>query len=122
MDDFILYPELERCFRVSMRNGMFRRLSRIQKAFLRACLAFARRVGAISSRVVVSQLRDILRFLAPPRMKALEAGLRRVREMFKCFESRGIFKFAPQIKLWLMDESYRLWLGFMYLNEPFRIW
>jgi len=100
---------------------MFRRLSRIQKAFLRACLAFARRVGAISSRVVVSQLRDILRFLAPPRMKALEAGLRRVREMFKCFESRKVFRFAPQVKRWLMDESYQLWLGFMYLNEPFRI-
>jgi|GEM_PF-4535302 len=122
MSSPISYSELERYVRVGVRNGVFRRLSMVQKAFLRACLLFARRVGVISSRVVVSQLRDILRFLAPPRVKALEAGLRRVGEMLKCFESRGVFKFAPQVKLWLMDESYRLYLGFMYLNEPFRIW
>jgi hypothetical protein len=104
-----------------MRSGMLRRLSRVQRGFLRACLAFARRVGVISGRVVVSQLRGIIMLLSPPRVRALEAGWRRVREMFACFERMGVFRYAPQVRLWLMDESYRLYIGFMHLNEPFRM-
>jgi len=44
---------------------------------LRACLMFTRRVGAIFSQFVVSQLRGIIELLKPTWKKALEAGRRR---------------------------------------------
>ena len=116
----VTYLELDYWFRVGMRNGCFHRLKKEQKGLLRACLMLARRVGAIFSEVVVAQLRDIFKILKPIWERASEAGRRRAEEMLKYFKRSGVFKWAPQIRLWLRDESYILYLGFMRLNEPSR--
>jgi hypothetical protein len=116
----VTYLELDYWFRVGMRNGGFHRLKREQKGLLRACLMFTRRVGAIFSQFVVSQLRGIIELLKPTWKRALEAGWRRAEEMLKYFKRSGVFKWAPQVGLWLRDESYILYLGFMRLNEPSR--
>ena len=116
----ITYFELEYWFRIGLRNGSFHRLKREQKGLLRACLMLARRVGAIFSEVVVSQLRDIFKILKPLGRRALEAGREKAEEMLKYFKRSGVFKWAPQVRLWLMDKAYILYLGFMHLNEPSR--
>jgi len=116
----VTYFELDYWFRVGLRNGCFHRLKREQKGLLRACLMLARRVGAIFSQFVVSQLRSIIELLKPVWKRALEAGWKRAEEMLKYFKRSGVFKWAPQVRLWLRDESYILYLGFMCLNEPSR--
>jgi hypothetical protein len=113
----VTYLELDYWFRVGMRNGCFHRLKREQKGLLRACLTFTRRVGAVFSELVVSQLRGIIELLKPIGEKAFKVGLERALDMFKHFKRSGVFNWAPQVRLWLMDEAYISYLGFMELNN-----
>jgi len=113
----VTYLELDYWFRVGLRNGCFHRLKREQKGLLRACLMFTRRVGAIFSQFVVSQLRGIIESLKPIREKAFKIGFKRALNMFNCFKRSGVFNWAPQVKLWLTDKTYISYLGFMELNN-----
>jgi len=113
----ITYYELEHYARVGMRNGRLRKLRDESRGFFKACLMLAKRVGAIFSEFVASQLREIIGFLMPIGEKAFKIGLKRALDMFKCFKRSGVFKWAPQVKLWLRDKAYILYLGFTELNN-----
>jgi len=116
----ITYYELEHYARVGMRNGRLWKLRDEPRGLLKACLAFTRHVRAIFSELVVSQLREIIEFLMPTGERAFKLGLERALDMFNRFKRSGVFKWAPQVRLWLTDESYIVYLGFMRLNEPAR--
>lgn len=108
------YYELKLYLTRGLRNGNFWRLTNIQRSYYRACLLFTRRVGRIVSSLVVSKLRDIMKVLIEsPRVKALEVGLNRAYRML----SSRVLKWAPQIKNWVREEPFILYLGFMELNN-----
>ncbi|MEM3679352.1 MAG: hypothetical protein QXU47_05855 [Candidatus Bathyarchaeia archaeon] len=108
------YYELKLCWVKGVRNGNLRRLTSLQKSYYRACLIFARRVGRIVSVFVVSRLKAIMNVLVEsPKASALEAGLKRVYEIL----SSRVLKWAPQVKEWLREESFILYLGFMEMNN-----
>jgi hypothetical protein len=102
---------------VGLRSGRFWRLNRVQRAHFKACLKLAERVGAVFSGVVVAQLRTAIKILMPIGEKAFEVGLERAGDMVKRFKRSGVFKWAPQVRLWLRDEAYISYLGFMELNN-----
>ncbi len=111
----ISYEELRICWVKGCRNGNVRMLTRIQRAHYRACLLLARRLGRIISTLLVKQLRAVMDvLLSSPRVKALKAGLERAREIIR----GNILSWAPQVRRWLQEEAYILYLGFMKLNTP----
>ena len=49
------YEELRKCWVKGFRNGNVRKLSRLQRALYRACLAYARKVGRIVNEFLVGR-------------------------------------------------------------------
>jgi len=109
------YEELRKCWVKGFRNGNVRKLSRLQRALYRACLAYARKVGRIVNEFLVGRLKPIMETLSTTfRARALRAGLERLRAML----SSSVSKWAPQVRVWAREESYVLWLGLTELNAP----
>ena len=118
----ISYGELRFCWLKGCRNGNVKKLAKMQRWHFRACLIYARRVGRIVNRFLVGQLRaamDVL--LSSPRRLALKHGGERARELLARFKHSGVFNWAPRVKRWLMDETFKIYLGFMSLNGPSRV-
>jgi len=110
----ISYYELKLCWIKGLRNGNLGKLTGFQKSYYKACLSFTRRVGRIVSVFVASHLKAIMKVLVEsPKVKALEAGL---NWAYRILSSR-IVEWAPQVKTWLGEEPYILYLGFTAINE-----
>jgi len=113
----VTYSMLRYWMSVGLRSGRFWKLSGVQRAHFKACLKLAERVGAVFSGVVVAQLKKAIKILMSIGEKAFEVGLGRALDMFKRFKRSGVFKWAPQVGLWLRDKAYISYLGFMELNN-----
>ena len=73
----------------------------------------ARRLGRLVNEFLVAQLRAMMEVLtSSPRVRALREGLQRARELL----SSRVLSWAPQVRAWLREESYLVYLGFMRLN------
>lgn len=106
------YSDLLGYWRRGFRNGNWRGLSMVEKAFYRASMWFARVHGWIVSARVVGQLVGIVEKLKSTIGKRiLRSGLVRSKEMCTHYEGRGIFRWLPRLREWLIDPDYVFWLG-----------
>ena len=112
------YVELKEYWVEGFRSGRMHSLSRVERGFYKACMFFARVKGVILSPRLRSMLSSIIVKLKPLRLKALEAGMKRVEELKALFKRSGVFKWAPRVREWLTDKAYILYLGFMEIYTP----
>lgn len=108
----ITYSRLLSHLKRGVRNGNWRRLNYIERAFYRAALAYAKLRGKIVNETVIRGLLQIIRKLCEiPLLHILKAGLNRAQVMRENFTLNGVFKWCPQAKKWLSDPAYIMWLG-----------
>jgi len=106
------YSELISSFKKGLRNGNWRKLEGIERAFFRASLSVSRIKGKIVNPVLLEQLSRILqKLLETPGMIILRKGVERAMEMIERYEREGVFRWAPELRKWLMEKSYIEWLG-----------
>jgi len=111
------YRELMNFWTKGLRNGNIKKLNSVQRALYRACLAYARSVGKIVNKYLLSKLKPIIETLTTTfKAKALKKGLNWIRRIL----STSIPEWAPQIRVWIREESYLIYLGVLRLNmiEP----
>ncbi len=61
---------------------------------------------------IIAQLRSIFEKLENTiRRKIMSKGTERAKEILTKSEENGVFKWAPQLKLWIKDPKYIFWLG-----------
>ena len=108
----LTYAELLTSLKKGVRNGNWRKLDRVERAFYRASLCFARIRGRIVNSRLVELLSSILeRLLETPRMRIMRRGVERAAEMLEKYEKAGVFKWAPMLRKWLAEKEYIEWLG-----------
>jgi hypothetical protein len=84
----------------------------MERVFYRATMFFAKIKGKITSNTIIARLRGIVDKLRNKiSSKILEAGIERAREILLKFRENGVFKWAPQLMVWLTDPRYVFWLG-----------
>ena len=104
------YKELLASFKKGLRNGNWRKLSRLEKALVRASLWYSRSQGAIINEMLVRKLSVLV-----DRLKAT-VGARIYKRGFEMAVSllnngEDVFAWAPSLKEWLKDPDYVFWLG-----------
>ena len=106
--------ELLTCFKKGLRNGNWRRLSRLEKALYMASLWYVKSRGSIVNATLVEKLLTLLKRLKETKgMRIIKRGSEKAVELFNKYEERGVFTWAPQLKHWLRDPDYIFWLGTM---------
>lgn len=85
---------------------------------MRCALWIAKARGKISNmRLMVQILRIASRLLHSARSRIAEAGSSRAMAMFEAYaRPGGVFSWAPQMRQWLRDPRYILYLGVMEVN------
>ncbi|MCS7385835.1 MAG: hypothetical protein NDF55_03705 [archaeon GB-1867-005] len=108
----IYYTELANTLKKGLRNGNWKKLSKLEKAFYRAALTYAKIKRKIINPDVISHLTEIMnKLILTPTLKIVKAGLERARHILTQFKKSGAFKWCPQLKKWLQDPTYIFWLG-----------
>lgn len=98
--------------RRAFRNGNWRRLPLVDRGLYRCAMWVAKTRGRIESfKLLVRVLGIVLKLLDKPRVRIWRAGRARAEELMRGFEDRGLFKWAPEVRGWLMDRSYIFCLG-----------
>jgi len=104
------YKELLRDFRKGLRNGNWRKLSRLEKALFMASLWYSRVQGAIINEMVVSKLSSLVdKLKATKGARIFKRGYEKAVELLS--KGEGIFAWAPSLREWLKDPDYVFWLG-----------
>ena len=112
------YTELLNLFRKGLRNGSWRRLDRLEKAFYRATLWYAKVKGEILNSKIISMLLGIAEKLRETlNVKIFRAGLERAEKMAEALEA-GAYSWCPSLKAWLKQPTYVFWLGLTWLSSP----
>ncbi|MEM0203262.1 MAG: hypothetical protein QXO16_04685 [Archaeoglobaceae archaeon] len=106
----LTYDELRHYLVKAKRNGVWFRLSKIERGFYSACVIFAK-VKAITSPKLVSMLSGIIEKIKPPKLKAIEIGKKKAEELARL--KIGFFIFPLE---WLKDETFIEYLGFLEIN------
>jgi hypothetical protein len=104
------YKELLTSFRKGLRNGNWRKLSRLEKALFMASLWYSRVQGAIINEKLVrmlSMLVDKLKVTSGARV--FKRGYEKAVALLN--NGEGIFAWAPSLRVWLKDPDYVFWLG-----------
>ena len=105
-----IYKELLTSFRKGLRNGNWRKLSRLEKALVRASLWYSRVQGAIINEMVVSKLSVLVdKLKATSGARIFKRGFEKAVEWLN--KGEGIFAWAPSLREWLKDSDYVFWLG-----------
>ena len=108
----LTYEELFRSFKKGLRNGKWRKLDRVERAFYRASLGFSKIKGKIVNSTILEHLSNILqKLLETPGMRIIKRGVERAMEMLEKYEQERVFVWAPLLKKWLTEKSYIEWLG-----------
>jgi hypothetical protein len=104
------YKELLTSFRKGLRNGNWRKLSRLEKALYMASLWYSRVQGAIINEMLVSKLSSLVEKLkATSGASVFRRGFEKAVELLN--KGEGIFAWAPSLREWLKDPDYIFWLG-----------
>jgi len=116
--DSLSYSYLAGCWRRSLRNGNWGRLSISERGLFRCALWLARARGKISNmRLMVHVLRIVLKLLESCRGRIQKAGRRRAMQMLGEYaKPGGVFSWAPRLREWLNDARYVRYLGVMEVN------
>ena len=97
-------------FRKGLRNGNWRKLSRVEKALYMASMWYARVRGAILNEKLVSKLAALVdKLKATSGARVFKRGYEKAVELLNKGES--IFAWAPSFREWLKDPDYVFWLG-----------
>ena len=104
------YKELLRDFKKGLRNGNWRKLSRLEKALYQASLWYSRVQGEIINEMLVSKLSMLMEKLKETKgARIFKRGYEKAVELLSKGES--IFAWAPSFRGWLKDPDYVFWLG-----------
>jgi hypothetical protein len=104
------YKELLTNFRKGLRNGNWRKLSRLEKALVMASLWYSRVQGAIINEMVVGKLSVLVdKLKATSGARVFKRGYEKAVELLS--KGEGIFAWAPPFREWLKDPDYVFWLG-----------
>lgn len=108
------HAELRNALREAHRKWrVWRWANRVHKGLLEICVRFTRDGARIVDATVISRLRVAFRALriTNRRVRILMDGEIKALEMLTQYEERGVFKWVPQLKVWLRDPAYKFWLG-----------
>jgi hypothetical protein len=98
--------------RTGFRNGNWGRLSLVDRGLYRCALWVAKVHGRIKSlKLLVRVLGIVLRLLEKRGIHIWRAGQARAQELMRIYEERNVFRWAPDVRSWLVDRSYVRWLG-----------
>ena len=112
------YEGMRRLQLQGFRNGCWRRLSGVERAFFRASMWYARVRGRIVSARVVGLLCGILeRLRRSVGSRLYGAGELRVRELSLAFAGKNVFGWCPRLEGWLREDRYILYLGVLWANS-----
>ena len=99
-------------FRKGLRNGNWRRLSRLEKALYMALLWYLRVKGAIINEGMVKKLSVLMAKLKETsEAKVFRRGFKKAVELLNKGKDGGIFAWAPSLNEWLKGPDYIFWLG-----------
>ena len=108
----LMHEKLLTSFRKGLRNGNWRKLSRLKKALYMASLWYSRVKGAIINEQLVGKLSVLIEKLKETSgAKVFRRGYEKAVELLS--KGEGIFAWAPSLKEWLKDPDYIFWLGAM---------
>ena len=104
------YKELLTDFRKGLRNGNWRKLSRLEKALYMASLWYSRVQGAIINETLVWMLSVLIEKLKETKgARIFKRGYEKAVELLS--KGEGIFAWAPSLREWLKEPDYVFWLG-----------
>ncbi|MFQ5711340.1 MAG: hypothetical protein ACE5GD_06130 [Candidatus Geothermarchaeales archaeon] len=119
---FLSFEDLLSFQRKGLRNGNWRGLKQVTKSFYRACMWYARVKGRIVNAKVVGMILEIVEKLkATVKTRIIQAGLVKAEEMRVQYRKRGIFEWCPQLKAWLRDSNYILYLGLNVIHKGWSV-
>jgi hypothetical protein len=108
----ISYVELVSSWRKGLRNGNWWRLGMMDKIFYKAATRYAEIKSKITNNRMITKLKTIAdRLKTTIKRKIMEAGIERVKEILSRFGENGVFRWIPQLKTWLKDPRYIIWLA-----------
>jgi len=97
-------------FRKGLRNGNWRKLSRLEKALYMVSLWYARVRGAIMNETLVGMLSVLVdKLKATKGARIFKRGYEKAAKLLSKGES--IFAWVPSLRGWLKDPDYVFWLG-----------
>ena len=104
------YKELLRDFRKGLRNGNWRKLSRLEKALYMASLWYSRVHRMIVNEKLLSKLSVLVdKLKATSGARVFKRGFEKAAELLN--KGEVIFSWAPSLREWLKDPDYVFWLG-----------
>jgi len=116
--DSLSYSSLVRFWRRSIRNRSWGRLNVTERGLYRCALWIAKARGSITNtRLMVQVIRIALKLLKNFQNRILKAGSARAAMMFEEYaRPGGVFSWAPQVREWLLDRKYIVYLGALEVN------
>jgi len=114
----LTYPYLDSIRRKSHRTRAWARLDTSERGLFRCALWLAKARGKITNMKFVAQVvRVALKLLKTAQSRIVKAGRVRAMMMFRNYSGPGgVFSWAPQLREWLCDPRYILYLGAMEMN------
>ena len=114
----LTHPSLVRFWRRSIRNRSWGRLNVAERGLYRCALWVAKARGNITNtRLMVQVIRIALKLLKNFQSRILKAGSARAAMMFEEYaRPGGVFSWAPQMREWLLDRKYIVYLGVLEVN------
>jgi hypothetical protein len=104
------YKELLTSFRKGLRNGNWRKLSRLEKALVMASRWYSRVQDAIMNEMLVRKLSSLVdKLKATSGARVFKRGYEKAVELLS--KGEGIFAWAPSLREWLKDPDYVFWIG-----------
>lgn len=106
-------------FRKGLRNGTWRRLSPLDKAFFKAAIAYSKLKGRIVNLTVLKKVLGVVeKLISPLKREVWRRGLEIAHYMSRLYEERGVFSWCSRLRYWLSDPEYIFYLGATYVNLP----
>jgi hypothetical protein len=104
------YAELLASYKKGLRNGNWRKLSRLEKALVRASIWYSRGQGAITNKMLVSKLSVLVdKLKATAGVRIFKRGFDKAVSLLN--KGECIFAWVPSLREWLKDPDYVFWLG-----------
>lgn len=111
------YKDLAKVKIKAFRNGNWRRLKTVEKAFFNASLCLAKLRGRIINPSLVKAVKTIIsKLLQVPADMIMQLAKKRASFLYQLYENNGVFKWAPHIRKWFNEPQYLFWLGVSQIN------